>query len=417
VAACIVAAGVLTYGYLALVAHALPTGRYGAFGAYWSIALIIGFGAFLPVELELARLLASRQGRAALPPGALATAAGLAGLSLTAVLAGLPLLLPAVGGFAVAVPLLALCVISGVQFVLRGLLLGTGRLRLHGSLLLLDAALRVAAAAVVAVAWPGAGPAAFAWTLVIAITVVHTGGLAWLVVTRRVHRRDVAPAADARAFPAAVAPLLVGSLCAQVLLNAGPVLVSAAADAGSAALVDRYVATFTLVRLPLFVAVPLQSALVPALTRLSASADPGALRRFLLRLTAGIAALAALGGLLGAAIGPALVRLVFGARYALPGSDTALLASGSGLYLGLLVVSQTLLGARRHRQIALVWLTGLAAGVLVFALVDGLVLRAALFFTVGTAAALLAGLAVLLRPGVAAPSPDPLREGARRAAE
>jgi O-antigen/teichoic acid export membrane protein len=403
-----VVSGVLVYGYLALIARALPAGEYADFGAYWSIALIIGFGAFLPVELELARLLSSRPAGSPLPAGTRPAVAGLVALSMLTVLAGLPLLLPAVGGLGVVAALLALCLVSAGQFLLRGTLLGNGRLHLHGTVLVGDAALRVATATAVVLLLPDAGPAAFAWTLVTAIALAHLPLL--LVLSRR--RRPAAavpgPPAPPRAFLAAIGPLLVGTLCAQVLLNAAPVLVSAVASGTEGALADRFTATFTLVRLPLFVAVPLQSALVPLLTQLSVAGGTTALRRFLLRLTAGIAALTAAGAVLGATIGPPLVRLLFGDRYALPGTATAVLAAGSGVHLGLLVVSQAVLASGRHTQVAVVWAGGLLAGGVVFAVVPDLVFRAALAFALGSAVAMLWGLLVLLRRPAAERSPQPL---------
>jgi O-antigen/teichoic acid export membrane protein len=172
------------------------------------------------------------------------------------------------------------------------------------------------------------------------------------------------------------------------------------------------------VRLPLFVAVPLQSALVPLLTQLSGSEDTGALRRFLLRLTAGIAALAGAGALLGATLGPPLVELLFGERYALPGSATAVLAAGSGVHLGLLVVSQSVLASGRHTQVAFVWASGLLAGGVVFAVVPDLVWRAALAFALGSAVAMVWGLVVLLRRPAVERSVQPVtptrEEGLRR---
>ena len=181
---CIVVSGALVYGYLALIAHALSGGEYADFGAYWSIALIIGFGAFLPVELELARLLSSRPPGSRLPAGTMRAIGGLVAGTVLVVLVTLPLLLPAVGGAGVVLALLAICVVSGGQFLLRGILLGSGRLHLHGSLLLLDAALRVGAAAAVVVLLPDAGPAAFAWTLVFAISLAHLPVLALLARSR-----------------------------------------------------------------------------------------------------------------------------------------------------------------------------------------------------------------------------------------
>ena len=427
VAVCIVGSGALVYGYLALIARELPAGEYADFGAFWSIALIIGFGAFLPIELELARLLSGRPVGSRLPAGTARAVGGLVVLSLVVVLATVPLLLPAVGGAGGVAALLAVCLVSAGQFLLRGLLLGSGRLHLHGTLLLVDAGLRVAAAAAIALLLPGAGPAAFAWTLVAAIGLAHVPVLVVLLRSRARSSggaagapEDADPAeAPAAAFLGAIGPLLIGTLSAQVLLNAAPVLVSGLATAADGAVADQFTATFTLVRLPLFVAVPLQSALVPLLTALATSGAPGALRRFLLRLCAGIAALAVLGGLLGLVVGPALVELLFGDRYSLPADRTALLAAGCGLHLGLLVVSQALLASGLHRQVAVVWCAGLVAGGIAFAVVPDLVLRAATAFTLGSGVAVVWGIAVLLRrsgrPALPAPRKPDSERGIARA--
>ena len=414
VAVCIVGSGVLTYAYLALVARALPTADYGWFGSYWSLALVIGFGAFLPVELELARLLQVRPRLAGLPPGTLPALAALTGLCLVLVLAFSPVLVADLGhqaGFLAA--LLAICVVSAGQFLLRGLMLGTGRMGLHGAVLLLDSGLRVVLALVLgqAVTDPRGGD--YAWTLVGAISVAHLPLLAWLLLRRRRAVTGPVPAETGRpgTFLTAVGHLLIGSLCAQVLLNAAPVVITALAGPGEHAVAARFVASYTLVRLPLFVAVPLQSAMVPVLTGLQNSGDGGRLRAFLVRGLAviGVLAVAAVG--VGLWLGPAIVRLVFGDRYALSGGQIALLAVGSVLHLGLLVASQALVASARHRVVAAVWLCGLAVACVLFAAVGDLVLRASLAFTIGSGVALVVAAAALLvrpaRPAVpsaAAPS-------------
>lgn len=390
------ASGLLTYAYLAVAARSLPAAEYAIFGAFWSLALVVGMGAFTPLEHEVARLTHLRPRGAALPPGTLRAMVILTVLVLVVLTVGAPVVLPSLGGNTTVLVLLVVAgAVSGPQFLVRGLLLGRGALRLHGATLLLDAGLRLAAAAAVA-GWIGAdGAEDYAWTLVAAIVLAHLPVLAWLVRGRAADPSP--PTAHPRPGirPRALGHLLVGSLCAQVLLNAAPVLVTATAGAGELGLAAAFVASFTLVRLPLFVAVPLQGALIPALT--AAAGNRPAVRRMVTRTAAATAVLAVAGALVGWLAGPPLVGLLFGERYALPGADLALLAAGSGLYLGLLVTGQALLAAARHRDVALVWTVGLVAAVAVFAAVPGLVLRAGLSFTVGSGLALACGLLLLLR--------------------
>jgi O-antigen/teichoic acid export membrane protein len=191
--------------------------------------------------------------------------------------------------------------------------------------------------------------------------------------------------------------LVVGALCAQALLNAAPVLVSGAAAPAERPLAAAFVAAFTLVRLPLFVAVPLQSALIRPLAAVRASGDHGRQRRLLLQLAGLVAAGAAVAAVVGALAGPPVIALVFGPRYVLPGAAVAVLAAGSVVHLGLLVTSQALVAGSRHRDSAVSWVVGLAAAAVLFWVVPDLVAGAALAFAGGSAAALGWSAGVLLR--------------------
>ncbi|WP_222267291.1 lipopolysaccharide biosynthesis protein [Modestobacter marinus] len=400
VAVCIVVSGVLTYGYQALVARAVPVADYGWFGSYWSLALVIGFGAFLPVELELARLLQQRPAGARLPAGTLRTVLGLTGLSTGCLLLASPRLVAALGDDAAfLLALLCICVISAGQFLVRGLLLGTGRLRTHGTVLLVDSGLRVVLALTLARSAPDADGGSYAWTLVAAMGLAHLPLLGWLLLRRRPAPREPGERGDpgAGTFVRAVGHLLVGSLCAQALLNAAPVLITALAAPGEEVRAAQFVASFTLVRLPLFVAVPLQSAMIPALVQLQAEEDGRRLAGLLRRGLAAVVLLGAAAAAIGLWLGPWVVRLVFGDAYALPGSEIAVLAVGSVLHLGLLVAGQALLAAGRHRAVAAVWIAGLLAACLCLLLVPDLVLRAALAFTGGSGVALACAVVALLR--------------------
>ena len=73
----------------------------------------------------------------------------------------------------------------------------------------------------------------------------------------------------------AVAPLLLGSLCAQVLLNGPPVLIPAlATNEAEITRAGQFIAAFTLARVPLFLVVPLQTALLPMPHRAAALGRP-----------------------------------------------------------------------------------------------------------------------------------------------
>jgi hypothetical protein len=285
--------------------------------------------------------------------------------------------------------------------------------------LVADAGVRVVAAIAVAVLADPPSLPAFGWTLPAAVALVHVPVLALLVIGLR-RNTTAAPARRREGGAAthlsvhALGNLTVGSLCAQGLLNAAPVLVTAVAAPGERPTAAAFVAGFTLVRLPLFVAVPLQSTLIPPLADIGAAGNRALQRQLVLRLLWLVTVGAAVAGIAGGLAGPAVVSVVFGSRYALPGGALAVLAVGSMLHLGLLVASQALVAAARHRDSALAWIAGLVTAALVFAVVPDLVARATWAFALGSAVALAWCTTVLLRRVARAPrhldEPADLRE-------
>ena len=395
------ASGLLINAYLAIVARNLTAAEYAYFGAFWSLAQVAGFGMFLSVEQETARLLQTPGRPLGVLKAALLTAAAMAVAQLAVVALGWPLLSEAFGGQVVTVVAMGvLCLVSAGQFVVRGALIGMDRLGRHAAIMVLDSALRVGLAALVASLVTDPGSPAFAWTLVIAIGLAHAPQLLLLLLRRTRATTEPDPAAGwlgPRAVWSAVAPLLLGSLCAQVLLNGLPVLVPALGSTEiDATRAGQFVAVFTLTRVPLFLVVPLQSALLPMLTSALYAGDRATLHRLVRYLALGLLALGAVAFGLGYLAGPWLVGLVFGPDYVLPGAHVALLAVGVAAYIGLVLVTQVLVASVRHRLVAWSWLSGLVVGATVLALVPDLLLRAELAFLLGSAAGLLVGTALVL---------------------
>jgi O-antigen/teichoic acid export membrane protein len=397
----IVVSGVLVNTYLAIVARELPAAEYAHFGAFWSVALVVGYGVFLPIEQETARLQQTpgRPGRTL--RSTTVTALGMACVQLLVLAAGASLLVRPFGGsWATVCALGALCLVSAGQFVVRGALIGLDRMRHYALLTVCDAMLRVVLAVTVALLVARPGSSEFAWTLVGAIALAHAPTL-YALLRRRVRPGTVPPLGPGVVTPQrvarSVAPLLLGSLCAQVLLNGPPVLVPAlASSATEATLAGQFVAAFTLTRIPLFLAVPLQTALLPTLTALLHTGERLALRRVMARLGLGVLGLGVVAVALGATAGPWLVRLIFGEQYVLGGGHMALLALGVAGYVGLVIVTQVLVAAARHRDVAWSWSSGVLAGAAVAAAVPGLLLRAELGFLAGTLVAWVVSASLVL---------------------
>lgn len=397
----IVVSGLLVNAYLAIVARSVPAAEYAYFGAFWSLAQVAGFGMFLSVEQETARLLQIPGRPLGVLKAALFTAMTMAIAQLAVVALGWPLLLRAFGGQTLTVVAFGvLCLVSAGQFVVRGALIGMDRMGRHAAIMSLDAALRVGFAALVAALIAEPGSAEFAWTLTVAIAAAHAPQLLSLLRRRTRAATDPDPAAGwlgRRAVWSAVAPLLLGSLCAQLLLNGPPVLVPVLAQSEfDATRAGQFLAVFTLARIPLFLVVPLQTALLPMLTAALHGGDRVALRRVIRRLLFGLLALGCAAIVVGYLAGPWLVELIFGAKYVLPGGQVALLAVGVAAYIGLVFVTQVLVASVRHRLVAWSWLSGLFIAALVLVVVPDLLLRAELAFFLGSLAGLMVGTGLVL---------------------
>ena len=198
----IVGSGLLVNAYLAIIARNISAAEYAYFGAFWSLALVAGFGVFLPIEQETARLLQVPDRPRGLLRAALLTALSLAAVQVVLVAAAAPWLARAFGGHGVSVVAFGvLCLISAGQFVVRGALVGMDRMDRYALVMVLDSLFRVVFAAAVAVAVDDPGSATFAWTLVAAVGLAHAPQL-YLLATRRV-RLGTVPAMGTHTVTAA----------------------------------------------------------------------------------------------------------------------------------------------------------------------------------------------------------------------
>ncbi len=399
VAAALVVSGLLVNVYLALVARALPPTQYLYFSSYWSLTLLVGFGVFLPIEQELIRSMHDRPDAPAPIRPALRVALGLAAVDVALLLAASPLLAHSLGheaGFYVA--LIVFCLVSAGQFVVRGVLIGQGRMRAYAGVLLLDVLLRVVLAAVLGVISGASGPV-YAGALVVAVALAHLPML--IALLRRLpdctgQRSDSGvPSATARSLGRAVGPLLLGSLAAQLLLNGIPVVIAATAAHSDQLAAGRFQAAFQLVRIPLFLAVPLQTTILPALTALFRHGSRATVRAVLVRFVGGVAVLALAGLAIGYLAGPLLLRLVFGPGYDYSRAGLALLAVGVAAYLGLIVLTQALVATALHVRVGMSWLAALVVAVFAYLAVPDVLAAAEWSFVLGSSAGLITGLILL----------------------
>jgi O-antigen/teichoic acid export membrane protein len=376
------ATGVATYAYLVLARRGMTVGQWSDFSVWWSLALVVGFGFFLPVEQEAARLLRPGDPRSALRP--LAVTAGVAGATaLTALAAGSSVLLPALGGQTwLFVLLLAMAALSAVQFLTRGVLLGTADRRAYPGVLLGDAALRCGLAAALLLAGTE-GSVPFAACLAVAVLLAHGAPLLALLTHWPRAGRTVPEAARGHAVRGWIS-LLPGSLAAQVLQNGAPFAVALAASARDSDAPGRFLAAFTLARVPLFLGVPVQSALVPPLARLVEQGRADRVRALVTRMAAATAAAGVAGGLLALLVGRPVLGLLFGTDLLVPAGDLALMVVGVCVHLGLIVLTQALVAMDRQGAASTSWVVAVATAAAVFLVVQPLLLRAELAFLLGS---------------------------------
>lgn len=380
------AAGLGVYGFLVLAKRGMTLDQWSHFSVFWSVALVVGFGFFLPLEQEGSRLLRPGMSRASLHP--LVRVAVLASLAAgIALVVGLPVLLPALRQEkSLFVLLLAVASVSALQFFTRGVMLGLGHRRAYVAALAADGLLRLCLAAVLLL-WGVHGAMPFSAALVVAILLSHL--VALIVVLARVPKFPAAGATEAPTRDSQVAlrgwlRLLPASLAAQVLQNGAPFAVALVASASESNAPGPFLAAFTLARIPLFMAVPIQSALVPPLAQLAREGRSDRVVALVAKLAGVTAAAAVVGALAAFLFGRPVLALLFGAELLVPRADLALMVAGVCVHVGLVVVTQALVALNMHGRAGVAWVSGLAAAAGVFIVVQPLLLRAELAFLAGS---------------------------------
>jgi O-antigen/teichoic acid export membrane protein len=394
--------GLVTYVFLGIVSRGLAAlapdavagdAAFDMFSVFWSIALVVGFGLFLPVEQELARLGAHGTDVRAAVRSALGLSAVVASAGVIAVAACAPLLLGAgmPSGLVVAYALIA--PVSALQFAARGAMVARGDVPAYSRVLLVDSGLRVALALaallLLTVLDPPDAVSWFAAALLAAIAIAHVPVLLRLRSGRGAgaairSRADVARTVDPVAL--ATGPVLAGAplgtsirraylallgagICAQLLLNAGPVVIAALDRTVGTA--GAFQATFSVARVPLFMLVPLQGLIVPPLVAYVRRGETAALIRRMSLIAAAVAAVGIVAGVVATLAGPWVIELVFGQGRSLPAPDVGILVLGVFAHVGLVIGTQALIATDRHRDSSIAWVVALVVAATATALLQG----------------------------------------------
>lgn len=394
-------AGVTAYGFLVIAARALGPERYASLSVLWALVFLAGPGFFSPLEQELGRALAARQA-VGLGGGPFLKQAALAGGGLAGALVGVSVL---EGRFLLVhlfdsdllllYAFLASLIAYFVQHMVRGTMAGMGRFGDYSVLVGAEGVVRLGGCAMLAgLGVVTAGP----YGLVL--------GCAPLVASTlflRVRRRALAPGPSSK-WEDVCRPLgylLAASILAQFLANAGPVAVKLLAPSADRRSAGLFLAGLVVARVPLFFFVAVQAALLPSLSGLAARGRRADFRLVLRRVLTAVAVVGIAATIGAFAVGPTIVRLLFGASFDLARSDLAYLAAGSAAYMLALALVQGLLALQSHARIALGWLVGVSVFVVVTALGTGLQARVEHGYLWGSLAASVA-MGALLFPRLAA---------------
>ena len=388
--------GASSYVFLALAARQLSSNAFGQISVLYSLVYTAGPGAFLPVEQELARALADRRvrgegGAPLVRRAAVISGVYAAALCVLAVVTG-PFTVPRLfDGSWVLLGCLVLALVGlWAVYLSRGVLAGMDRFGDYGGQLAIEGGGRIVAV-----------------TLLAALGVHRTGAYAVLIgaglllaaaMTMRPTTRVVTtgPAADWQELSSALGWMLVGSVLAQLLVNAPPIAAKVLAHAGDSAVAGQVLTGTVLARLPLFAFAAVQAALLPGLAAMLATGDRAGFVRGLRRLLTAAAVVTVVTSVVAGLAGGRLLHLFFGDKYDLHDDVLLQLALTSGLYMAAVIVSQSLLALRRYGLAAAGWALGVAVFVVVAAAERSLVTRVVDAFLLGTLAALMT-LGAMLR--------------------
>jgi O-antigen/teichoic acid export membrane protein len=291
------------------------------------------------------------------------------------------------------------------SFLARGALTGLGDFAGYGALVFGEAAIRlVLAAAATLLGWRT--PTTYGLAIAVAPL------LATALVTRLGRRTSLTPGhhvATGRVV-VAMAWLTSGSLLAQLVANAAPVMVQVFAQTGSKA-AGVFLGALVVARLPLYLFQAAQATMLPNFSALAAHGEHHAFRLGVRRLVQVCLLLVVVATLGAAALGPWSVGLLFGEGFDVDRRTITVLTAASCIYLLATALVNVGVAAGRHHLATWCWLTGTVAFVVVAVAVDRLLPRAELAYLAGSCAA--AAVALL---SVSRASPTGGFTGARSAA-
>jgi O-antigen/teichoic acid export membrane protein len=373
--------GVITYVYFFIASHVLSKPDYGQITVLWSAVFITISTLYRPIEQLLSRNIAQHTVKGEPLGGTMRVASTIQlGLSLSFAVVALALRGPIQNGVLEGNETLYWVFFSAVLFYAasyfaRGFLAGSKRFGLFVALILSESCFRTIFAVLVAVSVLSGQSA-------VAIGIVAAPALSLVVVPfafqRRARRHAQSPDMSSASRPGMsgsdegrgdetsvsmakgggfAAAVLVIMFSEQAFLNAGPLIIRGLQGAAAAGFIFN---VLMLARAPLQLFQSVSTSILPHLTSLHTSEEPGSedeFHRSVRMVLLGLIAFTALALLFMAAVGPTAMQIAFSKKYTYDREGLLLVTLGMGLYLGSVTVNQACIAQGQVRRAAARWIT------------------------------------------------------------
>jgi O-antigen/teichoic acid export membrane protein len=356
-------AGIATYAFFVVGKSAVGGDEaFEPIAALWFATFALAPGFFLPLEQELGRALAARravgQGTRPVVQKVVRLGITLVAVVVLAILAASPLIASSYfdGDWIMVAALVATFAAYAPAHLARGVCSGSGRFRDYAIIMGSDGVVRIVLCVLLAVVGI---TAAGAYGFAVALSPLFAVAYVW---RRGALRTDDGPDADWSEVTPNLGWLLLGSVFAATLLNAGPITATLLAADSEDAFVTRFSYGVLLARIPLFLFQAVQAALLPRLSRLAAQGKLGEFRSGMKRLLMVVIAVGVVGTTGAFLLGPWAIEIVYEAE--LTGRTLAMLALGSAFYMMALAFAQAVIALKGHALVALGWGIGVMTFVL-----------------------------------------------------
>jgi O-antigen/teichoic acid export membrane protein len=355
-------AGISAYIFFKIGQQALGQDGFKPIVAMWFIAFTT-LSIYQPIEQETSRAIAHRL---ALNQGGLPVVKRIVQISLVGLVVLLAVLIIVSkqlndqffeGNASVTFSVFVLICFSLPGFLARGICSGTGRFGAYGLIIGADGAVRMIGCAVL---WLAGVTHVGAYALMIGVSPIV--GVIAVGLSGKL-RVDDGPEATWSEVTPNLGWLLMGSLFAAALVNAGPITVDILGSSEPAEVVTRFGNAVIFARVPLFLFGAVQAALLPRLAKLAAQRKLSEFSRGfrqLMILVCGVGVVGTIGAFL---VGPQVLDLVY--QGGIDRRTMTLLALASAMYMVGLATAQAVIALRGHAVVAWGWSVSFISFVLI----------------------------------------------------